>query len=203
MRPAFLLARIGDGLRRNTAMVVSVVLVTMVSLFLLGLGLLAQRQVDTLRGSWTDRDHGELADRLADFLTAVSLSALALAAVMVLCAGLLISTTIRLSAWGRRQESAIMRMVGASPVAILAPFVAEVVLATVLGSVLAVGLLWAVVHYAVAGLQAELLGGQGSTVGLIGTGDVWLVAPFLVCGAVLLAAVTSWAALAAGPRSRP
>src|SRR6478672_10395019 len=36
-------------------MAVSVVLVTMVSMFLLGLGLLAQRQADTMKGYWYDR----------------------------------------------------------------------------------------------------------------------------------------------------
>ena len=41
MRPGFLLGEIGNGLRRNVSMVVSVVLVTMVSLFFLGIGLLA------------------------------------------------------------------------------------------------------------------------------------------------------------------
>ena len=42
MRPGFLLGEVGNGLRRNVSMVVSVVLVTMVSLFFLGIGLLAQ-----------------------------------------------------------------------------------------------------------------------------------------------------------------
>ena len=36
-------------------MAVSVILVTMVSMFLLGLGLLAQRQADTMKGYWYDR----------------------------------------------------------------------------------------------------------------------------------------------------
>ena len=40
MRPGFLLGEVGNGLRRNSSMFVSVVLVTMVSLFFLGIGLL-------------------------------------------------------------------------------------------------------------------------------------------------------------------
>src|SRR5689334_10454235 len=55
MRLQFILAEIGIGLRRNVAMAVSVVLVTLVSLFLLGLGFLAQRQVDTMKDYWYDR----------------------------------------------------------------------------------------------------------------------------------------------------
>ena len=46
MRLQFILDEIVVGLRRNVAMAVSVVLVTVVSLFLLGLGFLAQRQVE-------------------------------------------------------------------------------------------------------------------------------------------------------------
>ena len=41
MQARFLFSEVGSGLRRNVSMAVSVVLVTMVSMFLLGLGLLA------------------------------------------------------------------------------------------------------------------------------------------------------------------
>jgi cell division transport system permease protein len=51
----FLFSEVGSGLRRNISMAVSVVLVTMVSMFLLGLGMLAQRQADTMKGYWYDR----------------------------------------------------------------------------------------------------------------------------------------------------
>ncbi|MGL4743261.1 MAG: permease-like cell division protein FtsX, partial [Dermatophilaceae bacterium] len=51
----FLFAEVGSGLRRNVSMAVSVVLVTMVSMVLLGLGLLAQRQAETMKGFWYDR----------------------------------------------------------------------------------------------------------------------------------------------------
>jgi cell division transport system permease protein len=51
----FLFSEVGSGLRRNLSMAISVVLVTMVSMFLRGLGLLAQRQADTMKGYWYDR----------------------------------------------------------------------------------------------------------------------------------------------------
>ena len=41
MRAGFIFSEVGTGLRRNLSMALSVVLVTMVSMFLLGLGLLA------------------------------------------------------------------------------------------------------------------------------------------------------------------
>ena len=55
MQMRFLASEVGSGLRRNVSMAISVVLVTMVSIFLLGLGLLAQRQADTMKGYWYDR----------------------------------------------------------------------------------------------------------------------------------------------------
>ena len=50
MRLQFILSEIWTGLRRNMSIAVSVMLVTTVSLYLLGLGLLLQREVDTLKG---------------------------------------------------------------------------------------------------------------------------------------------------------
>lgn len=55
MRLQFMLSEIWIGLRRNLSIATSVMLVTMVSIYLLGLGLLAQRQIDTLKGYWYDR----------------------------------------------------------------------------------------------------------------------------------------------------
>lgn len=55
MSPRFLLDEIWNGIRRNLSMTVSVILVTMVSMYLLGLGLLAQRQAETMKGYWYDR----------------------------------------------------------------------------------------------------------------------------------------------------
>src|SRR6478752_9286725 len=55
MRLQFMLGEIWIGLRRNMSIAVSVMLVTTVSLYLLGLGLLAQREVNTLKGYWYDR----------------------------------------------------------------------------------------------------------------------------------------------------
>ena len=44
-----------EGIRRNLSMALSVVLVTLVSVYLLGLGVLAQRQADQMKGYWYDR----------------------------------------------------------------------------------------------------------------------------------------------------
>lgn len=55
MRFQFVLSEIGIGLRRNLSMTVSVILVTTVSLLLLGVGILAQKQVGNMKNYWYDR----------------------------------------------------------------------------------------------------------------------------------------------------
>ena len=55
MRLQFMLSEIAIGLRRNLSIAISVMLVTMVSVYLMGIGFLAQGQVDTLKGYWYDR----------------------------------------------------------------------------------------------------------------------------------------------------
>jgi cell division transport system permease protein len=55
MRLQFMLSEIWIGLRRNASIAVSVMLVTMVSVYLMGIAFLAQSQVDTLKGYWYDR----------------------------------------------------------------------------------------------------------------------------------------------------
>lgn len=55
MRFQFILSEINIGLRRNITMTISVVLVTTVSLLLLGVGVLAQKQVSEMKDYWYDR----------------------------------------------------------------------------------------------------------------------------------------------------
>lgn len=88
----------------------------------------------------------------------LSIGALALAVAMVGCAVLLISTAIRLTAWSRRRETAIKRMVGASAFSIYLPFVLETVIATLVGAALALGLLWATVRFGITGFLSEPAG---------------------------------------------
>ncbi|MBO1755688.1 permease-like cell division protein FtsX [Allobranchiibius sp. CTAmp26] len=55
MRLQFMLGEIASGIRRNASMMASVVLVSMISLFFIGTGLLAQREVDLAKGYWYDK----------------------------------------------------------------------------------------------------------------------------------------------------
>ncbi|GAB3593261.1 permease-like cell division protein FtsX [Angustibacter peucedani] len=102
-------------------------------------------------------DQRKLLGTLFTALNRMSLSAWGFAIAMTLSAVLLVATTVRLSAFNRRREIGIMRLVGASNLLIQLPFLLEAVLATVLGAGLAVGILFSFVHFAVQGWLAEKL----------------------------------------------
>jgi len=82
-------------------------------------------------------DQRSLLDRIFLFLNVASYTAIALAGLMLVAAVLLISTTIRLSAFSRRREISIMRLVGASNRFIQTPFIIEGIVAALIGSLLA------------------------------------------------------------------
>ncbi len=54
-RIRFVLGEIGQGLRRNVSMAISVILVTFVSLTFVGAAALLQMQINTMKGDWYDR----------------------------------------------------------------------------------------------------------------------------------------------------
>lgn len=292
MRLTFLMGETTNGLRRNLSMAVSVILVTMISMYLLGLGLLGQRQVNTMKDYWYDKvqvtiflcveqsnypacagtvtsdaqraairaqldqmkplvkqyfyesqaqayarfkqqfknsplgseatqaafadsfrvslndpskfdviastfqgapgvgavqDQKQLLNKFFSFMNIVSWAAITLAALMVLAAVLLMATTIRQTAFSRRRETGIMRLVGASNFTIQVPFVLETLIASVFGTSLAIGLLWATVHYGVTGYLSNAL----SDTAFIGVSDVWAITPFVLGGVVVLTVVTA------------
>ncbi|MSO42929.1 MAG: ABC transporter permease [Candidatus Planktophila sp.] len=55
MRARFLLSEVGIGLRRNMTMTFAVIVTTAISLSLLGIGLLANAQVDAMKDYWYDK----------------------------------------------------------------------------------------------------------------------------------------------------
>jgi cell division transport system permease protein len=292
MRLQFVAGDIWTGLRRNKSMAISVVLVTMVSMYLLGLGLLAQRQAETMKGYWYDRvqvsiylcpqnalqlncdgkgvtqderdtirsqleqmkplveqvyheteqqaydrfqeyyknspvagnvqvgdipesfrvqlsdptkyevvvssfegapgvasvqDQEKVLKKFFTVINYITFFAVLLAALMVLCAVLLMATTIRQAAFSRRREIGIMKLVGASNITIRTPFAVETLVAALLGAALAVGLLWSTVHYVFNRYLNTIVLDQA----LISDNDVWYVAPWLIVAVVALALATS------------
>src|SRR4051794_14033463 len=85
------------------------------------------------------RDEGEFLDRLFSLLNGARNATIAVAVVQALAALLLISNTIQLAAFNRRNETNIMRLVGASRWYTQLPFILEAALAGLVGGLLAVG----------------------------------------------------------------
>jgi len=85
------------------------------------------------------RDEGDFLDRLFSLLNGARNGTLAVALVQALAALLLISNTIQLAAFNRRNETNIMRLVGASRWYTQLPFILEAALAGLIGALLAIG----------------------------------------------------------------
>jgi cell division transport system permease protein len=133
------------------------------------------------------QDQRELLKPLFDIITYLTYGALLFAGVMVVLYLLINTTMIRLSAYTRRRETGIMRLVGASNFTIQMPFILETVIATIIGGVLAVALLWAFVHFFVQGVLSHAT----QVTNFIGVSAVFTTAPWLLLGGVILAALVS------------
>lgn len=149
-------------------------------------------QISGMPGVEEVTDQRELLQPVFDVINAISVSAVGVAAVMLIAAVLLIATTIRLSAFSRRREISIMRLVGASNRFIQTPFILEGVLAGLIGALLASGAVIALVQFFVRGYLAS---GDLAGYGYIGLEDAFLVAPMLLAAGALLAALSASVAI--------
>ncbi|MEV8266212.1 permease-like cell division protein FtsX [Microbacterium sp. NPDC076911] len=294
MRFGLVLSEALSGLRRNVSMVISVVLVTFVSLTFVGVAMLMQMQIGTMRDFWVDRaqvaiymctdisqastcadgvanqdqidevqstlDSAALSSLIGDVrfetreeaydnviellgddyasvitpeqmnetfwinlidqrdsdiileaftgtagveevldqlqyleplfsaLTVATYIAVGIAVLMLVAAVLLIATTIRLSAYARRRELGIMRLVGASNRFIQLPFVLEGVFAALIGSMLASGAVLAGVHF---GVNDYLRNRIDFVTTWVGMDEAWLVIPVLIVLGVVLAGLSA------------
>ncbi|MGM1016757.1 MAG: permease-like cell division protein FtsX [Actinomycetota bacterium] len=133
-------------------------------------------------------DQRQYLDPLFSALTVATYIAVGIAGLMLIAAVLLIATTIRLSAYARRKEIGIMRLVGASNRFIQTPFVLEGVFAAFLGSVLASGAVVAGVHF---GVDGYLKGRVPFITTWVTMQDVALVVPVLIGIGIVLAALSA------------
>ncbi|RII43022.1 ABC transporter permease [Galactobacter valiniphilus] len=137
----------------------------------------------SLPGVDTVVDQRQYLNTVFGIINTASLVAVIIAAVMLVCAVLLVATTIRLSAFTRRRETGIMRLVGASKAVIQTPFVLEGVIASAIGAILASGVLWAVLQFVVQDRLAQ----QNLNMAFIDPSEMLWVAPGLLIVGVLLA----------------
>lgn len=133
------------------------------------------------------QDQRQIFDPVFNVLNRATVVTVVLAAVMVVVAILLTGTTIRMSAASRRNETEIMRLVGASNWTIRLPFILEGMVASLLGSLLAVGALSGIVKLFITDWLAKSV----QWMPYIDQGTVLLLAPVLIIGAMALSACAS------------
>ena len=132
-------------------------------------------------------DQRTVLEKLFSWMNIATYVAVGVAGLMIVCAALLIATTIRLSAQSRTREIEIMRLVGASRTVIQLPLVLEGVIAATIGALLASGAVWAIVQFFMGGYLAE----SNSGTPFISTSDAFVIYPVLVLLGVVLAGVAS------------
>jgi cell division transport system permease protein len=135
-------------------------------------------------------DEMNILDKFYRLLDGLRNAVVIVALILVVAAVLLVANTIRLSAFNRRRETGIMRLVGASNFYIQLPFLLEGVIAGLLGWVLAAALLVGVKSFLLNSLQQYF----NYNVGL-STGDLVEVIALAMVVGVLLCGVTSFLTL--------
>jgi cell division transport system permease protein len=112
-------------------------------------------------------------------------NAVAVIAIFLLIAAiLLVANTIRLSAFNRRRETSIMRLVGASNFYVQLPFLVEGMIAGLFGWLVATGLLIGVKSVLLSTLQSVFPYGVSlSTTDLVEVIIVAMITGLLICGA--------------------
>ncbi|MCL2783281.1 MAG: permease-like cell division protein FtsX [Propionibacteriaceae bacterium] len=106
-------------------------------------------EAQTLPGVQSVQDLRQVLDPLFSVLNALRWGTLGLAALLLIAAALQIGNTIRLTAFTRRREIGIMRLVGASNGYIMLPFLLESLVAGIIGAVTACGTLALAVKFLV------------------------------------------------------
>lgn len=113
--------------------------------------------VQGLDGVSSVEDQRELVEPVFRILDTLRNGSVLTAVFLVVAALLLVANTIRLAAFARRKEIAIMRLVGASTVYIALPFLLEAIVVAVVSVALAGGALAALMYFGVEGQLADSL----------------------------------------------
>ncbi|MBO0849034.1 MAG: ABC transporter permease [Pseudonocardia sp.] len=138
-------------------------------------------------------DQRDVVERLFSFLRTVRDVVFALALIEVVAAALLISNMVQLSAYNRRTEVGVMRLVGATRWYTQLPFLLEAAVTGVVGTAIAVGSL-------LAGkalfLDSAISNGFGNgVVPMLQYSDILAVSPWLFLLGIGIAAITGYVTL--------
>ncbi len=106
-------------------------------------------EISTMKGVQFVQDLHVYLDPIFTWLNALRWGTIGMSVLLLLAASLQIGNTIRMAAFARRRELGIMRLVGASNIYIMLPFLLESLFAAVLGAALASGTLAAGLYFVI------------------------------------------------------
>jgi cell division transport system permease protein len=139
-------------------------------------------QLSVMAGVQSIQDLHQYLDPIFKWLSVLQWGTIALSVLLLLAAALQIANTIRMAAFARRREIGIMRLVGASNVYIMLPFLLESLISALIGAVLASISIAAVVLFVVKNNIAETIEG----IQWIGWSETaWTIAIVLIVAIVL------------------
>ncbi|WP_156754192.1 permease-like cell division protein FtsX [Actinokineospora pegani] len=138
-------------------------------------------------------DQSEFLDRFFSALNGVRNVVFAVALVMAIAALLLISNTVQLSAFTRRTEVGIMRLVGATRWYTQLPFLLEAMVTGLVGALLAIGLLVLVKVMFLDDVLADPI--NAGVVRSVDGLDILLVSPWLLLVALGISGLTGYVTL--------
>jgi cell division transport system permease protein len=121
------------------------------------------------------------------------LAAIIAAAVVLLSAIILIAITIQVAAAQRRNETSIMRLVGAARWMTQLPFLIEAVIGAAVGGVLAIVAVWVGKHYLLNVLLKTSV--DNKVIPNLSTNDILIAGGISLLTGIVLAAITAYATL--------
>jgi cell division transport system permease protein len=139
------------------------------------------------------QDQKGILDNLFGLLNGMNWAARAVMALMLVVALMLIVNTVRVSAFSRRRETGIMRLVGASGFYIQAPFIAEAAVAGLIGGTVACGFL-VIARYFIIDHGLDL-SHKLNLINFIGWDAVLTKLPLILATSLLMPALAAFFAL--------
>ncbi|EYT78274.1 MULTISPECIES: permease-like cell division protein FtsX [unclassified Streptomyces] len=144
-------------------------------------------------GVQTVQDQKSILDNLFTLLGYLNWAARGVMAVMLTVATLLIVNTVRVSAFSRRRETGIMRLVGASGFYIQAPFIMEAAVSGLIGGLLASSFLVTVQYFVID--NGVALSSKLQLINFVGWDAVLTKLPLILAASFLIPALAGFLAL--------
>lgn len=147
----------------------------------------------TVQGIDQVRNQVDTIDRLLSIIDSARWFSLIIALVVLFASILLIANTIQTAAAQRRNETSIMRLVGASRWMTELPFMLEAVVAAAVGGLIAFGLVWLGKHYVFDGVFKVPT--QNGVIPNLSINDVVVAGGAGLIVGIVLSAITAFATL--------